>query len=125
MTNRQYSGPICYLIVAGDLLPIGKPLSKPKAGWVGDIIPIAQVIPNTAGPIRAYDIGEFCRLVGISPATFHRLVKAGRLIARKIDGKTVVIFEDALAFIQKLPRVPSENMELVSLFPLDVEGEKL
>lgn len=109
-----------YLFVAGDSLPLGSPIPKPRSGWAGDLVPVAEVYATTAGPLRAYSREEFCRLTGMSIRTFGRHWKEGRLIARKIGGKTVVTFEDAIAYLRGLPRANAEDALLVSHdMPLD------
>lgn len=109
-----------YLFLADASHPLGKPIQKPRPGWLGDLVPIAEVIPTPAGPLRAFSREEFCRLIGMSLRTFGREWKAGHLVARKIGGKTVVTFEDAMAYLRGLPRANAEDALLVSHeMPLD------
>ncbi|GLH71322.1 hypothetical protein GETHPA_28550 [Geothrix rubra] len=109
-----------YLFLADDSHTIGRPIQKPRPGWVGDLVPIAEVIPTPAGPLRAYSREEFCRLTGMSLRTFGREWKSGRLVARKIGGRTVVTFEDAMAYLRGLARANAEDVLLISEeMPLD------
>lgn len=103
-----------YLFIADDKHQIGRSVPKPKPGWLGDLTPVAEVIPTPAGPLRAYSIGEFCRLTGISSRTFSRMWRSGSLVARKIGGKTVVTYEDAMAFLRNLPEANAVDKLLVS-----------
>lgn len=109
-----------YLFLADDSHTVGRPIQKPRPGWVGDLVPIAEVVPTPAGPLRAYSREEFCRLTGMSIRTFGRAWKKKRLIARKIEGKTVVTFEDGMAYLRSLPRADAEDALMVSQeMPLD------
>jgi hypothetical protein len=57
-------------------------------------------------PRRAlYSPKEAEAILGISHATLYRLIKAGRLDARKIDNKTVVTDDSIRRFIADLPKV--------------------
>lgn len=106
-----------YLFLADDSHTIGRPIQKPRPGWLGDLVPVAEVFPTPAGPLRAYTREEFCRLTGMSLRTFGREWKTGRLVARKIGGKTVVTFEDAMAYLRDLPRATGIDQLLVSQEP--------
>ena len=44
-------------------------------------------------------------ILSISHATLYRLINAGRLDARKIDGKTVIIAASIEAFVAALPKI--------------------
>ena len=50
-----------------------------------------------------YSPREVEQILGISHATLYRLINAGRLDARKIDGKTVITVASLEAFIDALP----------------------
>jgi predicted DNA-binding transcriptional regulator AlpA len=43
-------------------------------------------------------------ILGVSHATLYRLINAGRLDARKIDGKTVITSASLWQFIADLPK---------------------
>ncbi len=103
-----------FLFVADDKHPIGRPVPKPRPGWLGDLVPIAEVFPTPAGPLRAFTIEEFCRLTGMSSRTFSRLWRAGSLVARKIGGRTVVTYEDAMTFLRNLPEANAMDKLLVA-----------
>lgn len=60
--------------------------------------------PETTGR-RLYTRGEFCRAFGIGPTTFHKEVNAGRLVAVRMLGRTMVRDEDAEAWRDALPRI--------------------
>jgi predicted site-specific integrase-resolvase len=44
---------------------------------------------NTETPL-AYRKKDFCRLIGISPATFYKYVNLGKIRVVKIGGRTLV-----------------------------------
>jgi hypothetical protein len=50
----------------------------------------------------AYRRREFCDAVGIGPSKFHQLVREGRLRVTKLGKATIVLNEDAEAFVQSL-----------------------
>jgi hypothetical protein len=51
-----------------------------------------------------YSPREAEAILGISHATLYRLINAGRLDARKIDGKTVITDRSIQKFIAGLPK---------------------
>ena len=48
---------------------------------------------------------EACEATGSSPATMYREINDGKIIASKIQGKTVFLREHLIAYLQALPRV--------------------
>jgi hypothetical protein len=59
-----------------------------------------------APPRRAlYSPRETEAILGISHATLYRLINAGRLDARKLDGKTVITDGSIRQLIAALPKV--------------------
>ena len=58
-----------------------------------------------APPARAlYSPKEAEGILGVSHATLYRLINAGRLDARKIDGKTVITAASIQSFLADLPK---------------------
>jgi hypothetical protein len=53
----------------------------------------------------AFPIEEFARRHGIGRTTAYAEISAGRLIARKVRGRTIVTAEDAKAWREQLPKV--------------------
>jgi|SRR5580704_642505 hypothetical protein len=49
---------------------------------------------------RAYRIPDFCWKYGISRSTTYALAKAGRLRLTKVNGRTLVLHEDAEALLR-------------------------
>jgi len=57
-------------------------------------------------PARAaYSPKETERLLGVSHATLYRLIAAGRLDARKLGGKTLIIAASLEMLLASLPKV--------------------
>jgi predicted DNA-binding transcriptional regulator AlpA len=52
-----------------------------------------------------YSPREAEHILSVSHATLYRLINAGRLDARKIDGKTVITEQSIRQFIAGLPKV--------------------
>ena len=51
-----------------------------------------------------YSPREAEHILSVSHATLYRLIKAGRLDARKIDGKTVITAPSIRLFVSDLPK---------------------
>lgn len=58
---------------------------------------------NIPTEVGALDVPGFCRWAGVSHATFYREVKAGRIAIRKVGRKSVVLMDDARAWLNALP----------------------
>jgi predicted DNA-binding transcriptional regulator AlpA len=69
--------------------------------------PIALLagIPAAPQPRALFSPKEAEGILGISHATLYRLIAAGRLDARKLDGKTVVTATSIGQLIAALPRL--------------------
>jgi hypothetical protein len=57
----------------------------------------------------AYSVGDFARRHGIGRTTAYEEIKGGRLIARKVRGRTLVTIEDAKTWREALPKVSESN----------------
>jgi hypothetical protein len=58
----------------------------------------------------AYDIKGLVKASGRGRSTIFEEIGAGRLVARKAGGKTIVLYEDAVAWLQALPvREPTRS----------------
>ena len=51
----------------------------------------------------AYSIVEFCESTGIGRSTVYEEIKAGRLIARKARGRTIILPTDGKNYLRSLP----------------------
>lgn len=58
--------------------------------------------PNSTRP-AAFSIAEACERLNVGRSTAYRLMASGRLPARKIAGRTVVLATDLEAFLDNLP----------------------
>lgn len=54
---------------------------------------------------EAFSVAEFCRVYGISRPTFYSEVARGRLRARKLGTKTIVLKRDADAWTAAMPEL--------------------
>ena len=57
----------------------------------------------TGEPKGAYRPREFETRYGIGHTKLYQLIGSGRLIARKLDGATVILHDDAEAWARSLP----------------------
>jgi hypothetical protein len=65
---------------------------------------------HTISVPSAYSVEEFAQDNGISRYTVYREINDGKLIARRVRGKTIVTAEDAAAWRRSLPKVqPSDG----------------
>ncbi len=55
----------------------------------------------------AYSIEEFARWHGIGRTTVYEEIKSGRLIARKVQSRTIITSEDAKVWRRALPKETS------------------
>lgn len=59
------------------------------------------------GDEMVLSVKEVCRLLSIGRTTFYKLMRAGKLVARKLRGRTVVLRGDFEQFVCTLPRAGS------------------
>lgn len=52
----------------------------------------------------ALTTGEAAALIGIGRSALYDIIRCGKLPARKIGARTIILREDAVAFLQALPR---------------------
>jgi excisionase family DNA binding protein len=55
------------------------------------------------GARRAFSIKEFCRRFGVGRTTVYEEIKLGRLRARKIGRRTIILEDDAEEWLRRLP----------------------
>lgn len=48
-------------------------------------------------------VSEFCRWASCGKTKFYSEVKSGRLVARKLGSKTIVLLQDAERYLRSLP----------------------
>jgi hypothetical protein len=65
---------------------------------------ISSSTPNPALDDRlAFTVARLAEAADCNAATIHRAVRTGKLIARKLGRKTVILRPDALAWLEALP----------------------
>lgn len=58
------------------------------------------------GPlVGGLSVEEAARFLGIGRSLVFEEIKAGRLVARKAGRRTIIAFDDAVAYLHSLPRV--------------------
>ncbi|MVS99241.1 helix-turn-helix domain-containing protein [Devosia marina] len=55
--------------------------------------------------VEAYPLPEFCRTHGIGRTKAYEEINAGRLKARKSGARTIILAEDAEAWLKSLPEL--------------------
>jgi hypothetical protein len=58
----------------------------------------------------AYTIKQFCERNGIGLTKAYEEIHRGRLVARKVDTKTLIVDSDERAWIESLPRLAPEDL---------------
>jgi excisionase family DNA binding protein len=69
-------------------------------------IPSEQISPHAFSPPEsplAYRPKQLARVLGIGYTSIFKAIKEGRLPARKFGAATLVMHEDAMAFLKGLP----------------------
>ena len=57
----------------------------------------------------AYSLVNFASRHGISRSKLYGEIRAGRLTARKIGDRTIILAEDGKAWRERLPKVPTNR----------------
>jgi excisionase family DNA binding protein len=57
----------------------------------------------------AYTVAEALVRLSLSRDTFYKLIREGRLRARKVGRKTLVLDSDLRAFLESLPRLGGDR----------------
>lgn len=70
---------------------------------------VTEFLKQRAAPeapdVRAWSVDQFARSHGIGRTTAYAEIKEGRLIARRVKGRTLILDEDAAAWRAGLPKV--------------------
>lgn len=61
--------------------------------------------PFASPPMKALSIRQVLDITGISRPTFYNHVKAGRIVARKLGRRTIVMAADLERYLNSLPRL--------------------
>jgi hypothetical protein len=59
---------------------------------------------DSTTPQDAYSVEHFARRHGIGRTTAYEEIKAGRLVARKVRGRTLIFAEDAKVWRESMPK---------------------
>lgn len=60
----------------------------------------------------AYSIEDICKITGIGRTKIYEAMNSGRLKARKLDGRTVVLKEDLDSFLKNLEPYISQKSSI-------------
>ncbi|ACU50159.1 phage excisionase [Brucella microti CCM 4915] len=69
----------------------------------GRRMPMQAGNENTGSQKVAFTVNEFCEIYGISRSLTYTELRAGRLTARKIGRRTIILKTDADAWLGSLP----------------------
>jgi excisionase family DNA binding protein len=64
---------------------------------------------NPSTPAAAYSIMQVSARVGINKDAIYKAIKDGRLPARKLGKRTLILAADLEAFLQALPRMEAKH----------------
>src|SRR5215470_2181954 len=64
---------------------------------------------SQAAECAAYNIPEVMARVGVGRDKLYRLIREGKLPARKLGRKTLILASDLEAFLEALPRLAKED----------------
>ncbi len=53
----------------------------------------------------AYSVGDAAEVAGVGRSFFYNEIRAGRLIARKAKGRTLILHPDLVDYLSRLPRL--------------------
>lgn len=62
----------------------------------------------------AHSIPEAAKIAGLGRSFLYEEIRAGRLIARKAGGRTLVLHSDLVEYLRRLPSRRQSTDELVS-----------
>ncbi len=58
-----------------------------------------------------FSIPELAEVCGVHPRSITNWIKEGRIVARKLGRRTVILKEDAIQWLENAPRVPTATTE--------------
>lgn len=58
---------------------------------------------------RALTVHEACKIAGFGKTMMYEAINDGRVIARKLNAKTLILREDLETFLHSLPRCPTRG----------------
>ncbi len=96
--------PLFYLVkvqgVPALRLTLGKPLPLKTTTFGLQIVPFAEVTPESLDVSQNYSLSEIAVVLGVSPSTIKREIRDGNLKVTEVRGRRVVLYEDAVAYLQ-------------------------
>ena len=65
-------------------------------------------LDSKAGPPLAYGIETFAKATGVGRDKIYGAIREGRLNARKVGSRTIILREDGEAWLRSLPVLPAK-----------------
>jgi excisionase family DNA binding protein len=65
---------------------------------------VTKIPPETA-QAQSYNLHQVAAITGLGRTTLYEMIKRGKLVARKVGVRTIVLQEDLAAFLHGLERV--------------------
>jgi hypothetical protein len=65
--------------------------------------PSSTVSPSKTNSGGAMSVSEFCRWASCGKTKLYAELKSGRLVARKLGAKTIILRDDAESWLRSLP----------------------
>jgi hypothetical protein len=95
-------------VLASTPADIGKQMRKkqPLQNAVSNALPVDGQVPGTK---LAYTVKEFSELTGSGRSSLYAEIRQGRLLARKIGSRTLILQEDGMNYLRHLPFMPSSE----------------
>jgi hypothetical protein len=89
-------------------LTLGKPLPLRPSAFNQKIVPIAEVLPEAVEKPQFYSIKVFGQMADMSRSSVNRAIRDKKLKAKKRGRRTVISYEDAMAYMASLRPVDSQ-----------------
>jgi excisionase family DNA binding protein len=68
-------------------------------------------VAGTPDEKLAWSVDEAAQIFGIGRSAIYEEIRSGRLRARKVGARTIILKEDGLAFLRSLPAVRTRSPE--------------
>jgi len=103
------STPRMFLMAVHGAVTLGKPLPLRPSAFGVQVIPLAEVLPESYEAQRQYySIKSFAVISDVSKSTVKREIRDKRLKAQKRGRRTVIAHEDAMAYLASLRPVDAQ-----------------
>ncbi|WLT30872.1 helix-turn-helix domain-containing protein [Geothrix sp. PMB-07] len=105
----NHTAPRMFLVAVHGAITLGKPLPLRTTAFGTQVIPLAEVLPETyEAPLRFYSIKSLALMSDVSVSTIKREIDDKRLKAQKRGRRVVISHEAAMAYLASLPPAGSQ-----------------